>query len=191
MALLMREYELYDMPLTPLVQTLALVRYFRHLWPTNRIKWRSMRCIAKSGRNDNGPAAHIFCDTIHPFIREENNMRRKIAITGNFENHLAVFQGKAMLRLWHNTEWWLVIADVVAVFTTRCNQTSMSRINVVTRSRMSLNLHPQTAVLPPRAGATHQFRLPHPGLPRDCGGRSKSCPRAAGGQEKCGQSFFV
>jgi prophage antirepressor-like protein len=33
------------------------------------------------------------------------------------ENHLVVFQEKAIRRTWHNEEWWFCIVDVVAVLT--------------------------------------------------------------------------
>ena len=33
------------------------------------------------------------------------------------ENHLVVFQEKAIRRSWHNEEWWFSVADVVAVLT--------------------------------------------------------------------------
>ena len=33
------------------------------------------------------------------------------------ENHLVVFQEKAIRRTWHNEEWWFAIVDVVAVLT--------------------------------------------------------------------------
>lgn len=33
------------------------------------------------------------------------------------ENHLVVFQEKAIRRTWHNDEWWFAIVDVVAVLT--------------------------------------------------------------------------
>ena len=44
-------------------------------------------------------------------------MSRKIAIPSNSENHLVVFQEKAIRRTWHNEEWWFAIVDVVAVLT--------------------------------------------------------------------------
>ena len=98
-------------------------------------------------------------------------MRKEVAITGKFENYLAVFQEKAIPRLWHNEEWWLVIADVVAFLTTRFNQMRISRIDVVKRSWMSLHLPLQTAASSPRAGATHESGHLYPGLlPRLQGG---------------------
>jgi hypothetical protein len=33
------------------------------------------------------------------------------------ENHLVVFQEKAIRRTWHNEEWWFAIADVVSILT--------------------------------------------------------------------------
>ncbi|MFA7400430.1 MAG: Bro-N domain-containing protein [Sideroxydans sp.] len=33
------------------------------------------------------------------------------------ENHLVVFQEKAIRRTWHNEEWWFAIVDVVSVLT--------------------------------------------------------------------------
>ena len=33
------------------------------------------------------------------------------------ENHLAVFQEKAIRRTWHNEQWWFAIVDVVAILT--------------------------------------------------------------------------
>ena len=44
-------------------------------------------------------------------------MSKKTAIPGQPENHLAVFQEKAIRRTWHNEEWWYAIVDVVAVLT--------------------------------------------------------------------------
>ena len=61
-------------------------------------------------------------------------MRRKTAILDNLENQPVVFQEKAILRIWHNEEWWLAVVAVAAVLPTRFNQTRMSRIYVVTRS---------------------------------------------------------
>ena len=62
-------------------------------------------------------------------------MSRKSAIPSNSENHLVVFQEKAIRRTWHNEEWWFAIVDVVTVLTTRFNQMGMSRIyEAVTKS---------------------------------------------------------
>ena len=44
-------------------------------------------------------------------------MSRKSAIPSNSDNHLVVFQEKAIRRTWHNEEWWFAIVDVVAVLT--------------------------------------------------------------------------
>jgi DNA-damage-inducible protein D len=44
-------------------------------------------------------------------------MSKQIVTPGNPENHLAVFQEKAIRRTWHNEEWWFSIVDVVAVLT--------------------------------------------------------------------------
>jgi DNA-damage-inducible protein D len=48
-------------------------------------------------------------------IREENAMSKKTAISGKPENHLVVFQEKAIRRTWHNKEWWFSIIDVVGI----------------------------------------------------------------------------
>ena len=107
----------------------------------------------------------MFLRNYSPAYSGGKQHAQKVAITGKFENYLAVFQEKAIPRLWHNEEWWLVIADVVAFLTTRFNQMRISRIDVVTRSWMSLYLPLQTAVSPPRAGARHESGHLHPGLP--------------------------
>ena len=44
-------------------------------------------------------------------------MSKKPAISDQPENHLVVFQEKAIRRTWHNEEWWFAIVDVVAVLT--------------------------------------------------------------------------
>ena len=44
-------------------------------------------------------------------------MSKKTAITSTLENHLVVFQEKAIRRIWLNEEWWFAIVDVVAVLT--------------------------------------------------------------------------
>ena len=44
-------------------------------------------------------------------------MSKKTAIPSKPENHLVVFQEKAIRRTWHNEEWWFAIVDVVAVLT--------------------------------------------------------------------------
>ena len=44
-------------------------------------------------------------------------MSKKASIPGKSENHLVVFQEKAIRRTWHNEEWWFAIVDVVAVLT--------------------------------------------------------------------------
>ena len=40
-------------------------------------------------------------------------MSKKTAIPDTPENHLVVFQEKAIRRTWHNEEWWFSVADVV------------------------------------------------------------------------------
>ena len=42
-------------------------------------------------------------------------MSKKSALPDKPENHLVVFQEKAIRRTWHNEEWWFSIIDVVAV----------------------------------------------------------------------------
>jgi hypothetical protein len=44
-------------------------------------------------------------------------MSKKTVIPGKPENHLAVFQEKAIRRTWHNEEWWFSVADVCGVLT--------------------------------------------------------------------------
>jgi DNA-damage-inducible protein D len=44
-------------------------------------------------------------------------MSKKPALPDQPENHLVVFQEKAIRRTWHDEEWWFAIADVVAVLT--------------------------------------------------------------------------
>lgn len=44
-------------------------------------------------------------------------MSKKTAIPGKPENHLVVFQEKAIRRTWHNEEWWFSVADVCGVLT--------------------------------------------------------------------------
>ena len=44
-------------------------------------------------------------------------MIKMTTIPGKPENHLVVFQEKAIRRTWHNEEWWFAIVDVVAVLT--------------------------------------------------------------------------
>ncbi len=48
-------------------------------------------------------------------------MSKKPALPDQPENHLVVFQEKAIRRTWHNEEWWFAIADVVAVLTDSVN----------------------------------------------------------------------
>ena len=40
-------------------------------------------------------------------------MRKKTMMPSTAENHLVVFQEKAIRRTWHNEEWWFSVADVV------------------------------------------------------------------------------
>jgi hypothetical protein len=54
-------------------------------------------------------------------ISEENTMNKNTAMPGKPENHLAVFQEKAIRRTWHNEEWWFVVADAVVVLTDSVN----------------------------------------------------------------------
>ena len=44
-------------------------------------------------------------------------MSKETTISGKHENHLVVFQEKAIRRTWHNEEWWFAVVDVVAVLT--------------------------------------------------------------------------
>ena len=44
-------------------------------------------------------------------------MSKKSAMPDKPENHLFVFQKKAIRRTWYNEEWWFAIVDVVAVLT--------------------------------------------------------------------------
>lgn len=44
-------------------------------------------------------------------------MTKKLTLAEQAENHLVVFQEKAIRRTWHNNEWWFAIVDVVAVLT--------------------------------------------------------------------------
>lgn len=44
-------------------------------------------------------------------------MSKKTAIPGKPENHLVVFQEKAIRRTWHHEEWWFSVADVCGVLT--------------------------------------------------------------------------
>ncbi len=44
-------------------------------------------------------------------------MSKKHELPDQPENHLVVFQEKAIRRTWHNKEWWFAIVDVVAVLT--------------------------------------------------------------------------
>jgi hypothetical protein len=48
-------------------------------------------------------------------------MSKKSAISDKSENHLVVFQEKAIRRTWHNEEWWFAVADVVAILTDSVN----------------------------------------------------------------------
>lgn len=48
-------------------------------------------------------------------------MSKKTALPDKQENHLVVFQEKAIRRTWHNEEWWFAVADVVAVLTDSVN----------------------------------------------------------------------
>ncbi|MFZ2162733.1 MAG: Bro-N domain-containing protein [Sideroxyarcus sp.] len=45
----------------------------------------------------------------------------KSSVPGNPENHLVVFQEKAIRRTWHNEEWWFAVVDVVVVLTDSSN----------------------------------------------------------------------
>ena len=42
---------------------------------------------------------------------------KKLSLPGIPENHIVVFQEKAIRRVWHNEEWWFAIVDVVSVLT--------------------------------------------------------------------------
>ena len=42
-------------------------------------------------------------------------MSKKTAMPDKPENHLVVFQEKAIRRTWHNEEWWFSIIDVVGI----------------------------------------------------------------------------
>jgi DNA-damage-inducible protein D len=44
-------------------------------------------------------------------------MSKKTSIPSKPENHLIIFQEKAIRRTWHNEEWWFAVSDVVAVLT--------------------------------------------------------------------------
>ena len=48
-------------------------------------------------------------------------MSKKSALPDKPENHLVVFQEKAIRRTWHNEEWWFCVVDVVAVLTDSVN----------------------------------------------------------------------
>jgi DNA-damage-inducible protein D len=48
-------------------------------------------------------------------------MSKKPALPDQPENHLVVFQEKAIRRTWHNEEWWFAVADVVVVLTDSVN----------------------------------------------------------------------
>ena len=48
-------------------------------------------------------------------------MSKKNTMPDKPENHLVVFQEKAIRRTWHNEEWWFSVADVVAVLTDSVN----------------------------------------------------------------------
>jgi len=49
--------------------------------------------------------------------REEYTMSKKLALPDNPENHLVVFQEKAIRRAWYNEEWWFSVVDVCGVLT--------------------------------------------------------------------------
>ena len=53
--------------------------------------------------------------------KEEYTMSKKPALPDNPENHLVVFQEKAIRRTWYNEEWWFAVADVVVVLTDSVN----------------------------------------------------------------------
>ena len=44
-------------------------------------------------------------------------MSKKSAMPDKPENHLVVFQEKAIRRTWHNEEWWFSVVDVCGVLT--------------------------------------------------------------------------
>ncbi len=44
-------------------------------------------------------------------------MSNKTAVPDNSENHLVVFQEKAIRRTWHAEEWWFSVVDVCGVLT--------------------------------------------------------------------------
>lgn len=44
-------------------------------------------------------------------------MNKQTALPDNPENHLVVFQEKAIRRTWHNEEWWFSVVDVCGVLT--------------------------------------------------------------------------
>ena len=44
-------------------------------------------------------------------------MSKKSALPDKSENHLVVFQEKAIRRTWYNEEWWFSVADVCGVLT--------------------------------------------------------------------------
>ena len=48
-------------------------------------------------------------------------MSKKTAVSSKLENHLVVFQEKAIRRTWHNAEWWFAVTDVVLVLTDSVN----------------------------------------------------------------------
>lgn len=48
-------------------------------------------------------------------------MSKKNTLPDNPENHLVVFQEKAIRRAWYNEEWWFAVADVVTILTDSVN----------------------------------------------------------------------
>ena len=42
-------------------------------------------------------------------------MSKKTSIPDESENHLVVFQEKAIRRTWHKNEWWFSVIDVVGI----------------------------------------------------------------------------
>lgn len=44
-------------------------------------------------------------------------MSKETALPDQKENHLVVFQEKAIRRTWHNGEWWFSVVDVCGVLT--------------------------------------------------------------------------
>ena len=42
-------------------------------------------------------------------------MSKNSAAPDKPENHLVVFQEKAIRRIWHNEEWWFSVVDAVGV----------------------------------------------------------------------------